>query len=388
MARREFQDPSILVNHGKQGPEYYIRYRVKVVRMVDGKAKLSRREKWHVLGLCSAMTERQAKREKEKIMREVNGQVYSIQSHIPFRDFVRLYRERRLPELRTPTRKTYDQNLRIYIEPYFGDKKLCDIKPEEVHLFLSSLPVAPLTRKTIRGVLSSIFNLAIAWGYWLEQSPVKLAFLVKKMPGTLKHERKIWTAEELQRILLAVRPDVNLIIRTLVWTGMRISECLGLRWKNVDLKRGLIKVVERQCRGDVDAPKSAKGRRLLVLGELADEYAALRGSAGDDDLVFSDNGEPYVDCELLANYLSPLLAKMGLKFPRSGWHTIRRMHLSWFSEEGASAFEVRDQAGHSSIETTMLYIFTGTARQDGFVRSMQSTFRKKCGPDAGSGVPN
>lgn len=155
MSRREFQSPTLLKRLGKRGEEYYIRYRIKVVRMVDGKAKKTKREKWHVIGLCDEMTERQAMRERERILREVNGQVYSIQSQIPFGEFVKLYRERWMSDLRHTTQTNYDRLLRNYIEPYFANDKLCDIKPQDVHQFIMGLEIAPLSRKSVRGVMCS-----------------------------------------------------------------------------------------------------------------------------------------------------------------------------------------------------------------------------------------
>jgi len=382
LARREYQNPKLLKRLGKQGEEYYIRYRIKVVRMVDGKAKKTKREKWHVIGLCSEMTERQAMREREKILREVNGQVYSIQSQIPFSEFVKLYRERWMTDLRATTQGNYDRILRNYIEPYFGNDKLCDIKPEDVHRFITGLDIAPLSRKSVRGVLGSIFNLATTWGYLETANPVTLAFLLKKLPSTREREKRIWGMAELQTILMSVRSDVRLIIETLVWTGMRISECLGLRWANVD-PAGFIRVSERQCRGDVDEPKSAKGFRVLPLGELTQGYALLRGKP--DELVFRDHkGDPYTDCELLANYLTPILKRLKLKFAGAGWHVFRKMHLTWFSENGATAFETQEQAGHSRIDTTSIYVKPSTERREATVLAMQAKYRELCGTDAGS----
>lgn len=381
MARREYQDPSLLKRMGKRGEEFYLRYRITVVRMVDGKAKRVRREKWHVIGLCSEMTERAAMREREKILREVNGQVYSIQSQIPFADFVKLFRERWMTTLRITTQTNYDRLLRLYIEPYFNGDKLCDIKPEDIHRFIMGLDIAPLSRKSVRGVLGSIFNLATAWGYVETANPVTLAFLLKKLPDTRKREKRIWSMSDLQKILLSVRSDVQLIIETLVWTGMRISECLGLRWEHVDTGAGFIRVAERQCRGNVDSPKSIKGFRLLPMGDLVPKYKTLAGKP--EDLVFRQvNGQPYTDCELLGNYFTPILERLKLKFAGSGWHTLRRMHLTWFSENGGTAFEIQEQAGHSRIDTTSIYVTPAIARREVTVLAMQAKFRDLIGAEA------
>lgn len=378
MGRRKFQNPSILTRMSKFGMEYYIRYRVDVLKMVDGRAKQMQREKFLALGLCSKMTKPQAERAKAEIMREVNGQVYSIQSQIPFADFVQLYRERYMPTLRVTTQRTYRGILSKFIEPYFAGRTLCDIKPEHIHQFITGLNVAPLKRKTVRGLLSGIYTLAIHWGYWKEQNPVKMAFLARALPSTRVREKRIWTPEELQKILMSVRPDVRLIIETLVWTGMRISECLGLRWKNVNLEGGYVLVRERQSRGDFDRPKSTRSRRSLPLGTLADRYREIKTGDDGEYLVFGGrDGGTYSDCELLANYLSPILVRLGIKFKGSGWHTFRRMHLTWFDQAGATAFESREQAGHSSMETTMLYIQPDLTRRRAVVEAMQEAFGSK-----------
>lgn len=386
MARREYQNPSILTRQGKFGPEYYIRYRVKVVRMVGGKAKQTKREKWHALGLCSETTLRKAERKKADIMREVNGQAYSVQSQIPFTDFVTLYKERYLPTLKVTTQRNYKAQLTRFIEPYFAGKKLCDIKPEHVHQFITGLELAPLTRKSIKGLLSGIYTLAIHWGYWKEQNPVKMAFLARDLPDTRVREKKLWTPGEVQAIMMAVRPDVALLIETLMWTGLRISEALGMRWKSVNLNTGFILVQERQSRGDFDTPKSKKSRRFLPMGILTAKYKELRGDRGDNDLVFHDEDKPYSDCSLLANYLTPILVGLGLKFEGAGWHQFRRSFLTWFSESGATAFEVQEQAGHGSMETTMLYIQPDLARRKSVVESMQANYAELCGKREGSDV--
>src|SRR5690242_9214587 len=112
MGRREYQNPSVLTRKSKFGPEYYIRYRVKAIRMVDGKMVVAKPEKMLALGLCRAMTLRQAERIKAEFMKTINGQVYHIQSEIMFGDFVAIYKERYLPTLKVTTQKTYKGHLK------------------------------------------------------------------------------------------------------------------------------------------------------------------------------------------------------------------------------------------------------------------------------------
>src|SRR2546425_5148889 len=87
MARREFQTPSVLRQEGPR-PYWYIRYRRKVL---VGKNEIERKEVWHTLGSCDQITKRQAQRLRDEVMRDVNREVYTFQSQIPFGELAVLF---------------------------------------------------------------------------------------------------------------------------------------------------------------------------------------------------------------------------------------------------------------------------------------------------------
>lgn len=364
MARREYQCPSVLEREGRQGREWYIRYRVRVIRMVDGKPTVSRVEKWHSLGLCKDLTKRQAERERDRIMREVNAQVYTVQSQIPFAEFVHLFRENYVPTLAAPTRANYEQWLTNYITPYFGTMRLSDVKPLHVEQFLQQLPLAPLTKRTIRGLLASVFTRAAEWGYATTPNPARHVGKQRKSPQGVRR-KVLLTPEQLQLLMAAVNDDVRLMIATQVITGMRVSECLGLTPHVFDFERGHVLIEQRQCRGDIDSPKSQKGYRVLPLTpSLVAEYRKRCAGLGPSELVFRrEDGTPYADNALLANYLSPIMKRLGLKQPGMGWHSFRRLNATWFSEEAATPYEVMQQLGHSSVEQSQAYIVPNIRRR-------------------------
>ena len=397
MARREFQNPSILEDETPRGIVFYIRYRVSSLKVgPHGETIRVRPEKRHVLGFKreginarnpNAITYHQAERLKAEIMRDVNGQVYTIQAHIPVREFLKIYREQFLPNLKKPSQIIYDQWLRVYIEPFWGAKRLCDVNPVGVQMFLNGLtytrgkgdqaqqvPIAPTTRDGIRGVLASIFKVAKLWGYWKGESPVVSASARKSGPKRVR-EKRIPTPEQVRTIMDSVDAQRRLIIETLMWTGMRVSECLGLKPRAFDLDRGLVRITERQCRGDVDTPKSPYSVRSLPLGTLTERYREMISAMERDAFVFTDaQGRPYKDCELLANYLTPRLVKLGLKWPGFGWHTFRRALASWMDQAGASVFEIMDQLGHGDVNTTRLYIIGDVKRRAKIVTGMQENW--------------
>ena len=65
----------------------------------------------------------------------------------------------------------------------------------------------------------------------------------------------------------------------------------------------------------------------------------------------------------MANYLTPRMVKLGIKFPGFGWHTFRRLHISLMQSRGLTLFELREQAGHADVRTTQRYVVDDGARR-------------------------
>ncbi len=69
---------------------------------------------------------------------------------------------------------------------------------------------------------------------------------------------------------------MRLIIETLVSTGLRISELVGLKWKWVDLDRAVMLVRERNYRGSQGRLKSKRSRRDLPIPGSGEWYRFLK----------------------------------------------------------------------------------------------------------------
>ena len=379
MARREFQNPSVLERDSAHGREWYFRYRVKVLEMKDGRPMIRRVEKWQPLGLCSRMSKSQAEREKAKILREVNNQVYTIQSHIPWPSFVEIFEQNHIVSLARPTQENYRQQLRTHITPAFRDLKLYQIGPLEIQqLFraLEAASVARSTRNTIRGVLSAAFKCAKKWRF-LETANPLTDIDVGGGPRRVR-ECRIPNLADVERLMAASDGDIPLLIETLYTTGMRISEAAGLRAADLDFERGFAAVQRRDCRGDVGDTKSEAGTRLLPLGNVLEALKAHVSAKRPTDRVFLYRESPIVDNTLLANYLSPRMRKLGIKFPGFGWHTFRRLHITLMQQRGLTVFDLRRQAGHADVRTTQRYIADDVERRQEAVKTLV-VLRKKAG---------
>lgn len=368
MARREFQMPGVLRQEGPR-PYWYIRYRRKVL---VGKNEIDRKEVWHNLGNCDEITKRQAQRLRDEVMRGVNREVYTIQSQIVFGDFVEIYKKQHVPTLAAGAQAKYCSLLDRHILPVFGPMKLCDIDTVSVQGFLNGKAkdgLAWWTRSDLKNLMSGIFTKADDWGYFSDRNPVKKVSTGRKRA---KRQRRILSDEQIAQLLKGLPEQVRLMVMTAISTGMRVSEIIGLRWRCVDLTPGLVRIEERCYRGDVDAPKSERSRRVLPLGQLTEFYRKLKPAGQvDTQYVFHCDGEPLDDRALLKDLIRPAAKQLGFHFEGFGWHSFRRQNLTLIQEEGASTFEAMAQAGHSRPAMTSEYTITGLQRREQAVLKVQ-----------------
>lgn len=371
VARREYQNPSILERTGANGPEWYIRYRVRVLEMVDGKPLVTRREKWYVLGLQKGMTKRQAERKRDEIMREVNGQIYTIQSHIPFSDFLAVYKREHYRGLKETSKRFYDSRIAAWIQPAFADKKLYQVGPLDVAQVLGAMETAGVARNTrvaTRAIVGNIFKMAKRWGYLKDAENPATDAEIGRDSGAA---RTIWTPtlEEARVIIAEADDELGLILEMIIWTGMRISEVAGLRCKNVDVAQAVVYVRERNVRGVMDDPKSTAGQRTLPLGYLAAKVAPLMG--GPENFLFrQSDGEPYTD-QLLNRRVVAAMKRAGLYHEGNAFHAFRRLHSTLMSER-MSLFDLRAQMGHADIKTTQKYVAVNLDNRRDAVRDAQA----------------
>src|SRR5580700_3741273 len=99
----------------------------------------------------------------------------------------------------------------------------------------------------------------------------------------------------------------------LVFTGLRIGELLALRWRDVDLETGVLRVTRSVYEGHFDEPKTARSRRSVPLGAKSIEILLARKPAGVDPegLIFSSRaGTAFERHNLSHKQLRPACKKL------------------------------------------------------------------------------
>jgi integrase len=184
----------------------------------------------------------------------------------------------------------------------------------------------------------------------------------------LKIGTDIPSLDEIKQLIPHLPEPRRAMIMTAIFTGLRAGELRGLRWADVDLKKGEVHVCQRADQwGTIGAPKSAAGTRTVPLPPqlvqiLREWYLACpKGPLG---LAFP-NARGNVDfLENILNYgLRPAMIAAGLvtadgKPKYTGMHALRHAYASWcINRRADGGLElplevVQARLGHSSITMT------------------------------------
>lgn len=162
------------------------------------------------------------------------------------------------------------------------------------------------------------------------------------------------------RLIAATPKRYRCLVAVSVLTGLRQSEALGLRWRDVDVKAGTISVSRQLDRaGSLVELKTDAARRtvpippsLVRMLRAHKAEAFERGRAGGEDFVFaSETGRPLGHRNVGRRGLDKATAATNL--PRLRWHDLRHLTASVLIGEGAPPSYVATVLGHASPAITL-----------------------------------
>lgn len=134
---------------------------------------------------------------------------------------------------------------------------------------------SPKTSASALGTLQGILRYARRHG-WIRADPVELLESWER-PRPQRRRQRVLGRAEIERLLGACPPNGRLLVTTALYSGLRISEMLGLIWGDVDFQRGVIAVrfqLSRAHRGEparrVATKTPASVREVPLVPQLAD----------------------------------------------------------------------------------------------------------------------
>jgi integrase len=151
-------------------------------------------------------------------------------------------------------------------------------------------PVTPATANREYAFLKHVYNVAIRDGK-TERNPVAKLKMLREPSGRVRY-----LSDEEEQALLEKLPtaDDRDRLRVLLQTGLRKSEFLGLRWKDVDLKAGVLTIPRSKHGESRHVPMTSSVRAILSRRPRSLDASALifPNSLGNTDLRWAEKDFP------------------------------------------------------------------------------------------------
>jgi integrase len=248
--------------------------------------------------------------------------------------------------------RRYEEQMRLRVLPELGGARLVDVRRADLQQFVYRLSTAGLDASTVRGTflpLRAIFKHAVSVGDLAVNPCADL-----QLPAVRSRRERIADPQEAEALLAALTDSDRALWATAMYAGLRSGEIQALRWEDVDLAGGVIRVEHGWDaeEGEI-GPKTSAGRRKVPIPAILRDYLvshkAVQGlEAG---LVFGKTTETPFDHRRVA-----LRAKAAWKeseLERITLHECRHTFASLMIAAGVNAKALSTYMGHANISITL-----------------------------------
>lgn len=274
--------------------------------------------------------------------------------------------------LRYSTFVSYNLHLTNYLVPLLGRIKLTELRAAHISRMVTALidgderagrkPVSIATARRAFSTLRAALNAAVKQRR-INYNPCAGV----RLPAEPKSSSATWSAEQVGTFLRAAQGEpLAVLYRLLLLRGLRRGEACGLRWADLDLSAGTLRVAQAVVQVgkavSIGAPKTKGSARVISLDpatvaafkahrrtQAAERLAAV-GAYDDHDLVFAEQtGEP-IRPDHVSDRFQQIARAAGLPVIRL--HDARHTAASLALKTGASMKEIQELLGHSTYKLT------------------------------------
>lgn len=288
------------------------------------------------------------------------------------------------PTVKLATYCSYEQYIRSHIKPQIGALYLNTLRVDDLQDFFNERGqngnvkgpggLSPKTLTNMRNLLHMALDQAVK-NKLIKENPIEGV----RLPKNVQREMRVLSREEQDRLIKAARqapePAAFGIIFDL-FTGLRLGELCGLRWKNVDMEQGLFRVCETRNRlpnhddsivasttvETVSSTKTDHSRRTVYLldelfqdlkyyKEIQDSIAAEYPGYNREGYVFcQENGQPY-EPRTYQDLFKRCVRQAGIK--DTNFHALRHTFATRSLEQGMDVVTLSRLLGHANPSITM-----------------------------------
>lgn len=341
----------------------------------DGK----RKQKW----INTNIGKDGSKKELQKFLRNVlceyenkstiskkNEQVYTIS----FSDYIVEWLKEAKLKVDIITYQHYKNDAENHIIPYFKASKikLIDVDRQVLQNYFNNKAkhgrldgnggLSPKTLRNHKNIIYQSLNLAYV-NELIERNPCNNITL----PQKIRYDYDFYNLDEINHFLKVVKNEelYPLYLFTVTF-GLRRSEVLEIKWKNINLDKKTLTIKSTVTRANTivekDKTKTEANYRTFPLNDyIIDFLVLLKNREKENKLLFGneyikndyvfkwDNGKPY-NPDYITSKFSKTIKKYNLKKIR--FHDLRHSCASLLNAQGYTLKDIQEWLGHADIQTT------------------------------------
>jgi len=290
--------------------------------------------------------ERDAVRARAKVVDRIAHGHKIAPSRITFAEFAREWLEEQV-NLRPNSISAYTNSIENHLIPSIGVRtRLRDVDVNRVVRLIREMQKAEQKANSIRQVLkplSRIMKTAVRRGL-VTTNPVELLERSER-PQSDQATMNILDSNEISLVLTNATDHWRPLITTAIFTGLRVSELLDLRWEDIDWDAGVVIVR--------DSKTHAGLREVVLMHSLQRMLAAKSLEPSVSGHVFETRTGRRMDRKSVGTHgLKPALIKAGIT-KRVRFHDLRHTFASILIANGNDLLYVAEQIGHTNPAFTL-----------------------------------
>ncbi|MGG4503851.1 tyrosine-type recombinase/integrase [Paenibacillus polymyxa] len=307
-------------------------------------------------------TKREAEAAELDLKNQLRGGLNLEASKTLYRDYMKDHLKDKRTSVKAGTLKMYTALVNNHILPKLGDLALAEIKPRHIQNLYNDLfeskKLSDENIQKVHSIINESLNKAAA-----HDMIVKNPALAVKRPKAEKKEMLYWSEQESHKFLETAASDRYYYAFLLgLTTGMRRGEILGLRWKDVDLEKRTISIVQTllldgtfQIGAKTDSGTRMIGIDKSTVAELRKLKQRCNEEKISDPSMYQDND--LVICTSIGTPVSPRNLNRSFtrlvdkaKVLKIRLHDLRHTHVVVLLKARENNKRIADRLGWASVK--------------------------------------
>ncbi len=266
------------------------------------------------------------------------------------------------------TIETYEYHIKNHILPRWRHEVAVEIKPLSIRNWLVNIhdgeDYAWETCSKIAGIMSLVFDFVDQNEIYSIRNPLERVTIPASEEEHLAV--KLLSPEQAFRLMERLPVIIRVAVLLVAATGVRISECLGLRWAHIRWDDNKILIEQVFRRGEIVYRTKTNASKAPVpmceaLAAMLKQWRQETPYSTDEDFVFASptlSGKlPIWGQSMNADFVKPAAIALGLvaEGERFGWHCFRHSLSTWANEATKDITVSQTMLRHAKPDTTGIY---------------------------------